>query len=107
MPMLSDRQRRFVEEYLIDLKARRAAVRTGQSSGQRHIWGGRSRPRRMLYLAAIVAKRIDPAHKAFALRLTKAGKKPKVVIVAVMRKIIEAANLVLGRGTPWVPTSPA
>lgn len=80
---------------------------TGQSSGQRHIWGGRSRPRRMLYLAAIVAKRIDPAHKAFALRLTKAGKKPKVVIVAVMRKIIEAANLVLGRGTPWVPTSPA
>jgi transposase len=77
---------------------------TGNSRGERHIFGGRARPRRMLYLAALVAKRIDPAAKAFARRLTAAGKKPKVVIVAVMRKLIEAANLVLGRGTPWVPT---
>ena len=77
---------------------------TGQSQAQRHIAGGRARPRRMLYLAALVAKRIDPAFKAFAARLSAQGKKPKVVIVAVMRKLIEAANLVLGRGTPWVPT---
>ncbi len=80
---------------------------TGQSNGERHIAGGRARPRRMVYLAAIVAKRIDPAYKAFAGRLLKAGKKPKVTIVAVMRKLIEAANLILKRGTPWVPTQRA
>ncbi|MFM1960365.1 MAG: hypothetical protein RL588_1882, partial [Pseudomonadota bacterium] len=28
-------------------------------------------------------------------------------IVAVMRKLIEAANLVLQRGQPWVKTQPA
>jgi transposase len=78
---------------------------TGQSHGQRHIFGGRARVRRMVYLAATVAKRIDPALKAFANRLADAGKKPKVVLVAVMRKLIQAANTVLERGTPWVKAS--
>jgi len=75
---------------------------SGKTSGQRHIFGGRSRVRRMVYLAALVAKRIDPGLKAFAERLKAEGKKPKVIIVAVMRKLIEAANLILKRGTPWV-----
>lgn len=75
---------------------------TGQHKGQRHIWGGRSRPRRMLYLAALAARRTDPALRTFAERLAKAGKPPKVVLTAIMRKLIEAANIVLRRGTPWV-----
>jgi transposase len=75
---------------------------SGQYKGQRHIWGGRARPRRMLYLAALAAKRCDPGLRAFAERLIKAGKPPKVAITAVMRKLIEAANTVLKRGTPWV-----
>jgi len=75
---------------------------SGQFRGLRAIAGGRSRPRRMLYLAAIAAKRHDPALRAFAQRLAANGKKPKLVIVAVMRKLIEAANLVLSRGQPWV-----
>lgn len=79
---------------------------TGQYKGQRHISGGRARPRRMLYLAALTAKRRDPDWSAFAERLRAAGKKPKVIITAVMRKLIEAANLVLARQTPWRP-SPA
>lgn len=74
---------------------------SGQHKGQRHIWGGRSRPRRMLYLAALAAKRTDPALRSFAERLAKAGKPPKVVITAVMRKLIEAANTVLRRDAPW------
>ncbi len=78
---------------------------TGESRGQRHILGGRARPRRMLYIAALVAKRSDPAARTFAQRLTALGKKPKVVLVALMRKLIEAANLVLARGTPWVQLS--
>lgn len=74
---------------------------SGQWKGQSFIGGGRSRPRRMLYLAAIAAKRCDPGFKAFAQRLLKAGKPTKVAIVAVMRKLIEAANLVLARQQPW------
>jgi transposase len=76
---------------------------SGQHNGQRHIFGGRARLRRMVYLAAAVAKRTDHGFKAFAQRLAAAGKKPKVVLVAVMRKLIEAANTVLGRGTAWLP----
>ncbi|HQR91395.1 MAG TPA: IS110 family transposase [Caulobacter sp.] len=74
---------------------------SGQWKGQSFIGGGRSRPRRLLYLAAIAAKRCDPGFKAFAQRLLKAGKPPKVAVVAVMRKLIEAANLVLTRQQPW------
>jgi len=74
---------------------------SGQFKGQSFIFGGRSRPRRLLYLAALAAKRWDPDLKAFAQRLAERGKQPKVVIVAIMRKLIEAANLVIARGKPW------
>jgi transposase len=77
---------------------------TGQSRGLRHIAGGRSRPRRFLYIAALAASRFDPGFRAFVQRLKTAGKKPKVALTALMRKLIEAANLVLARGTPWVKT---
>lgn len=75
---------------------------SSRRTGPRRISGGRRRPRRLLYLAAISAKRFDPGLRAFAQRLTANGKKTKVVIVAVMRKLIEAANLVLARGQPWL-----
>jgi transposase len=44
--------------------------------------------RRVLYMAALIAMRCNPALKAFHNRLAATGKKPKVVIVAVMRKMI-------------------
>ena len=75
---------------------------SGQWKGLRFISGGRARPRRMLYLAALSAKRCDPGLKAFAQSLIQRGKPTKVAIVAVMRKLIEAANLVLSREKPWV-----
>jgi transposase len=75
---------------------------SGQHRGLRFISGGRGRPRRMLYLAALSAKRCDPSLKAFAQSLVARGKPAKVAIVAVMRKLIEAANLVLARQSPWV-----
>lgn len=75
---------------------------SGPWKGLRFIAGGRARPRRMLYLAAVAAKRFDPALKAFANGLIARGKPAKLVTVAVMRKLIEAANLVLGRGEPWI-----
>lgn len=76
---------------------------SGPFRGERHIAGGRTRPRKLVYLAALVASRRDPALRALAERLKAKGKKPKVAIVAVMRKLIERANLVLARGTPWKP----
>lgn len=75
---------------------------SGQFKGRRFIAGGRSRPRRLVYIAALSAKRWDPGLKAFADRLLQAGKPAKLVVTAVMRKLIEAANLVLARGQPWV-----
>ena len=80
---------------------------SGQFKGQRFIGGGRRRPRRMVYLAALAAKRWDPHLKAFAHTLAERGKPPKVIVVAVMRKIAEAANLVLARGQPWTKLAPA
>ncbi len=74
---------------------------SGQWKGRRFIGGGRSRPRRLVYLAALAACRCSPTFKAFAQRLLEHGKPKKLVLVAVMRKLIEAANLVLGRGQPW------
>lgn len=80
---------------------------SGKHKGLRFISGGRARPRRLMYLAAIAAKRFDPAYKAFAQRLAQNGKPPKVITVAVMRKLIEAANLVLKRQQPWLKTMTA
>lgn len=80
---------------------------SGQHRGVRFITGGRSRPRRMMYLASLAAKRCDPGLKAFAARLAERGKPPKLINVAIMRKLIEAANLVLARGFPWRPTATA
>jgi len=74
---------------------------SGQFKGQSFISGGRSRPRRLLYLAALAARRSDPDFKAFAQKLADKGKPAKVVLVALMRKLIEAANLVLARGKAW------
>lgn len=80
---------------------------SGQWNGKRFISGGRGRPRRMMYLAALQARRCSPTFKAFSDRLLARGKPAKVIIVAVMRKLIEAANLVLQRGQPWTKTQAA
>lgn len=77
---------------------------SGQWNGKRFIHGGRGRPRRMMYLAALQARRCSPTFKAFSDRLVARGKPAKVTIVAVMRKLIEAANLVLQRRQPWTKT---
>jgi len=79
---------------------------SGQWKGLRFIVGGRARPRRMLYLAALAAKRCDPSLKAFAHQLAQRGKPAKLIVVAVMRKLIEAANLVLARAQPWAKQQP-
>lgn len=80
---------------------------SGRWKGVRFTSGGRARPRRMLYLAALQAKRCDPTFRAVAEGLLARGKPAKVTIVAIMRRLIEAANLVLARGQPWLKAAAA
>lgn len=75
---------------------------SGELKGRRFIQGGRARPRTFAYVAALAAKRMNTSFKRFADRLLDNGKPPKLIITAVIRKLIEAANLVLKRQTPWV-----
>jgi transposase len=70
----------------------RVARDSGQSSGLRHIRGGRAHVRRALHMAAVSAARFNPALKAFYDRLLANGKKPKVALIAVMRKLVALAN---------------
>ena len=81
------------------------AFDSGKLKGARCIWGGRASIRRVLYMAALIAMRCNPALKAFHNRLAATGKKPKVVIVAVMRKMIITLNAMLRNETPWVDRS--
>jgi len=76
---------------------------SGKHRGRRFIWGGRADVRAVLYMAAISAIRCNNVIKAFADRLKKAGKPPKVVIVACMRKLLTIMNSMLKNNTPWNP----
>lgn len=73
---------------------------SGMRRGQRHIRGGRGAIRNVLYMAALAAKRSNPAIVAFADRL-RPNKKPKVVIVACMRKLLVTLNAMLRDGTDF------
>ena len=79
---------------------------SGTSSGKRHVRGGRRRPRDIVYMAALAATTWNPDLRAFAERLRNAGKSHKVVIVAVMRKLIVLANVLLGQQRTWAEQSP-
>ena len=74
---------------------------SGKLKGMRCIWGGRAPVRRVLYMAAVTACRYNPSLKAFHERLSAAGKKSKVAIVAVMRKIITTLNAMIRDNAAW------
>lgn len=76
---------------------------SGSRRGTRHVRGGRSDVRSVLYMAALSAARFNPVFRAFKERLTKAGKKAKVILVAIARKLVVLANAVLRDGKPWQP----
>ncbi len=80
---------------------------SGQSSGGRHIQGGRQHPRNLLYMAATSAIRCNPDMRAFFERLGASGKQHKVARVAVMRKLITLVNALLRADREWQPAPPA
>lgn len=76
---------------------------SGTHRGKRFVWGGRADVRAVLYMATVSAIRCNDTIKAFADRLKKTGKPPKVVIVACMRKLLTIMNAMLKNSTPWNP----
>ena len=68
---------------------------SGPLAGTRSISGGRRPVRCALYMAALAARRCDPISKSFYERLVARGKKPKVAITALMRKLILLLNRLL------------
>ena len=80
---------------------------SGKMRGVRCIWGGRAKIRRVLFMAAQVAAMHNPVLKAFKQRLIDDGKKPKVAIVAVMRKLIVMLNAMVRDNAPWQPKAAA
>jgi transposase len=74
---------------------------SGKLKGARCIWGGRAPIRRVLYMAALIASRCNPALKVFHDRLQAAGKRSKVVIVAVMRKMLTMINAMVRDNVLW------
>jgi len=74
---------------------------SGARQGGRHIRGGRAPVRRALYLAALSAVVHNPALRAFKERLAARGKRPKVILTAVARKLLVVANAIIRSGQPW------
>jgi transposase len=79
---------------------------TGKYQGQRHVAGGRARPRTALFACAQAAVKWNPHLKAFYERLRQAGKPYALAIMACTRKLIILINTVLARATPWTENPP-
>lgn len=74
---------------------------SGERRGKRRIWGGRSKLRSTLYMAALVSTQHNPIIKAFYERLLASGKPKKVALVACMRKLLTILNAILRDGQVW------
>jgi transposase len=65
---------------------------SGAKSGRRYIQGGRAVARQALYMAALAATRWNTVVKTRYAHLVAKGKKPKVALVACMRKLLIHLN---------------
>lgn len=78
---------------------------SGQRTGRRFIWGGRTAVRNVLYMATMAACRCNPVIHAFYEKLLKRGKLKKVALVACMHKLLTILNAMIANGTYWQPTA--
>lgn len=79
------------------------ARESGNWKGRSRIKGGRARVRRLLYMAALSAIRCNPELAAKHRQLVACGKPGKVALVAVMRKLLLLANVLLRDDRLWTP----
>lgn len=76
---------------------------SGKFRGKRKIWGGRTKVRCMLYMAALVAVRFNPVIKAFYKRLVHKGKLKKIALTACMHKLLIILNAMMKNNSSWKP----
>ena len=74
---------------------------SGSMRGRRTTWGGRAEVRCALYMAALSARRCNPTLRRFAERLTAAGKPFKVMMTALMRKLLTLLNTLVRENRSW------
>jgi len=74
---------------------------SGTLRGRRFVHGGRAPVRAVLYMAALVATKHNPAIRAFYARLLAAGKPKKLALVACMRKLLTILNAMARTNTRW------
>ena len=74
---------------------------SGTMRGRRSVRDGRPTVRRALYMAALVASRKNSLIRCFYVRLREAAKKPRVALVACMRKLLTILNAMVRSGQPW------
>ena len=79
---------------------------SGKWKGHAKITGGRADVRSVLYMATLAATRCNPVIKAFYQRLRKAGKLPKVAIIACSRKLLTILNAMLRDNVAWSWVAP-
>lgn len=80
---------------------------SGQRNGQRHIAGGRRRPRTALFQAANSAKQFNPVIRAFYAKLRAAGKHHLVAMIACARRLLTILDAMVRHATDWTPPASA
>jgi transposase len=76
---------------------------SGKMRGKRRVFGGRAPVRRVLYMATLVATRVNPVIRFFYERLLAAGKEKKVALTACMRKLLVILNSMIRNNRSWNP----
>lgn len=76
---------------------------SGTMKGQRTTWGGRASVRTVLYMATQTATRCNPTIRRSYQSLIKRGKKPKVALVACLRKLLTILTAMVRDGRRWSP----
>ena len=76
---------------------------SGKFREKRNIWGERAKILYVLYMAALVAIRFNPAIKTFYERLIQKGKFKKVAITACMHKLLIFLNAMMKNNSSWKP----
>jgi transposase len=76
--------------------------KSGTFRARSSIQGGRADIRRVLYMAALGACKAYPAWQAIRQKITAKGNRPKVGIVAIMRRLLVTLNAMLRSSQPFL-----
>jgi transposase len=87
----------------VDVVPRLHQSGTRRFSGRVAIPLGNARLRRALWMPVLVAVRLNPWLHAYYWRLRRAGKRPKVAMIACMHKLLAAVYSVAKNRRPFLP----